>query len=312
MTVGTRALISLLLLVSLVAGCGPADGDADTEVEIAVHRFVEVGDVRWHYVEAGAGETVVLLHGMPETWHAWRGQLVNLAADYRVLAPDLKGMGLSTAPDGDFSFAGVARDVRELLDALGVERFRLAGQGWGALVGARLASDNPDRVAAYAHVAAPIDHYDLTRLPDFLGFHEAPASAARFLSIADVFVPRLMELGWHGGLPAIPVPLLQRRIDDFGRRGVAEAVARYFRDLELGRDWSLGPASVADWSRLLMPVTVVLGARDLQVPSEATLGLDDRVPGSFRLVLIDGAGHYPAEERPEELSEALREVFTRS
>ena len=95
--------------------------------------FAEVGDVRLHYVEAGDGPLVVLLHGFPEFWYGWRRQLAPLAeAGYRVVAPDLRGYNLSSKPDGIAPYGAdeLAADVRGLIQERGA-----SPRSWSATIG---------------------------------------------------------------------------------------------------------------------------------------------------------------------------------
>ena len=106
------------------------DSDGDTE-DIGgltvTHRFVEApGDVetmRWHYVEAGTGDPLVLLHGIPQSWHMWSPILPELAKHFRCIAIDLKGYGQSHTGRGDYRHEGVAQQVIALLDTLEIENF---------------------------------------------------------------------------------------------------------------------------------------------------------------------------------------------
>src|ERR1700704_7193395 len=90
----------------------------------------EVGDAKLHYVEAGEGPLIVLLHGFPEFWYGWRLQIAPLAAaGFRVVAPDLRGYNLSSKPDGvdPYSAANLAEDVRGLIHERGAESALVAG-----------------------------------------------------------------------------------------------------------------------------------------------------------------------------------------
>ncbi len=113
------------------------------------HRWVRAGDVELHVAEAGAGEPVVLLHGWPQHWWMWRHLIAALATDFHVIAPDLRGYGWSEAPRGGYDKEQFAADVLALLDALGLERVRLAGHDWGGVAAFMLCVDHPERVSQY-------------------------------------------------------------------------------------------------------------------------------------------------------------------
>src|SRR3954466_6595562 len=86
--------------------------------------YAEVGDVTLHYVEAGDGPLVLLLHGFPEFWYGWRDQIAPLVkAGFRVVAPDLRGYNLSSKPDGYSAYTAdkLAEDIRALIRELGAE-----------------------------------------------------------------------------------------------------------------------------------------------------------------------------------------------
>src|SRR5271170_2202586 len=101
------------------------------------HHFAFVNGIRIHYVQAGEGPPVVLLHGFPEFWYSWRHQIPALAgAGYRVLAPDLRGYNLSDKPARWRAYGSelLAADIAGLIRSLGVERADVVGHDWGAVV----------------------------------------------------------------------------------------------------------------------------------------------------------------------------------
>ena len=114
--------------------------------EELVHHTVTVNDLKMHYVEAGDGLPVILLHGFPETWYAWRHQLPELAKYYRVIAPDLRGYGATEKAAGGYDKRTMAKDIRELMRHLGIERAHILGHDRGARVATRFAKDYPDAV----------------------------------------------------------------------------------------------------------------------------------------------------------------------
>src|ERR1700748_72904 len=109
---------SLSTFADTFASLGP-----DAQVEMR-EGYAEVGDVKLHYVEAGDGPLVVLLHGFPEFWFGWRLQIAPLVAGgFRVVAPDMRGYNLSSKPEGFEAYAVdlLAADIRGLIGALGAK-----------------------------------------------------------------------------------------------------------------------------------------------------------------------------------------------
>src|SRR3979411_2214670 len=124
----------------------PLVPDGRTEVR---EGYAEVGDARLHYVEAGEGPLIWLLHGFPEFWFGWRLQIAPLAAaGFRVVAPDLRGYNLSSKPDGVPSYAAdqLAGDVRDLIHERGAESALLVGHDWGGTVAWATAMNHPEVV----------------------------------------------------------------------------------------------------------------------------------------------------------------------
>ena len=122
------------------------------------HRWVDVGELRLHCVEAGTGPLVVLLHGFPEFWYAWRHQLPALAdAGYRVVAPDLPGYNTSDKPPRvrDYQPRVLAQNLADLIGALGAGSAAVAGHDWGGGLAWLLAMHHPERVQRLIVLNAP-------------------------------------------------------------------------------------------------------------------------------------------------------------
>jgi pimeloyl-ACP methyl ester carboxylesterase len=121
-----------------------------------IQHTIAVGGADLYVEERGTGEPLVLLHGMSGTSGDWRHvfDLDALARRFRVIAPDARGHGRSTNPSGEFTFAGCARDLLAVLDALGVERTRAVGVSLGAKTLLHLATHAPGRIEAMVLVSA--------------------------------------------------------------------------------------------------------------------------------------------------------------
>ena len=110
--------------------------------------YAEIGDVRLHYVEAGEGPLVVLLHGFPEFWYGWRLQIEPLAAGFRVVAPDMRGYNLSSRPKGvkAYDTDQLTADIRGLIQERGAQSALLVGHDWGGSVAWATAMAYPEAV----------------------------------------------------------------------------------------------------------------------------------------------------------------------
>ena len=121
------------------------------------HHYADLSEVRMHYVTAGEGFPVVLLHGWPQTWYAWRGIIDRLAPHYRVIAPDLRGLGDTSRPASGYDKKTIAADVWELVhDELKLDNFYLVGHDWGGPTAYALAAHHPDAVRKLAVIDVTI------------------------------------------------------------------------------------------------------------------------------------------------------------
>ena len=113
------------------------------------HQLETINGVTWHWVEAGDGDPIVLLHGIPESWQCWIHQIPTLATQFKVYAFDLKGYGQSDKAEGDYTMNNVAAELISCLDHLSINRFRLAGHDWGVAIGDHVVDQIPNRVERY-------------------------------------------------------------------------------------------------------------------------------------------------------------------
>jgi pimeloyl-ACP methyl ester carboxylesterase len=152
------------------------------------HHEATVNGLKWHWVEAGTGPAVVLLHGIPESWRCWEHQIPALAKQFRVIALDLKGYGQSDKSEGNYAGSTVAAEVVELLDHIGVDNFHLAGHDWGVMIGDNVCNLVPDRVERYVRCCLSLHTYDARNSLHHQWNGENPEKATVLMRNADVFV----------------------------------------------------------------------------------------------------------------------------
>jgi pimeloyl-ACP methyl ester carboxylesterase len=118
-------------------------------------RFIDTGDLRLHAVIGGDGPPLLLVHGWPQTWYAWRMVMPALARDFQVVAVDQRGIGLSDKPQDGYDTGTLASDQVALMDALGHQRFAMYGTDTGLPIAYALAADHPDRLDRLVVSEAP-------------------------------------------------------------------------------------------------------------------------------------------------------------
>src|SRR5262249_21943568 len=122
----------------------PLDSPA---VPPVAREVVNVDGLRMHYLRAGDGPALVLLHGWPQTGHCWRHLIEPLAERHTVLVPDVRGYGLTDKPLGGYDKRTMASDVRALVREAGFDEVTLVGHDRGGRVAHRYALDHPEEVA---------------------------------------------------------------------------------------------------------------------------------------------------------------------
>ncbi|MFG1707405.1 alpha/beta fold hydrolase [Nonomuraea sp. M3C6] len=283
------------------------------------YRRVPVADgVSLNVAVGGSGTPIVLLHGFPQTHLMWRHVAADLAADHRVICPDLRGYGASDKPaeTGRATYAKrtMAADVVALAGALGHERFALAGHDRGALVAFRAALDHPDTVTHLAclDVLPTLDMWAALRgTGAAVGFHlylmaQPPGLPEQLIAAgAEVFFGHFLDV-WAGAGPAIPAQV-RRAYLDACRDAVPSIVADY--RASAGIDVEHDQADRDAGRRLRMPVTV------LQQDWGAALGYD--AVALWRAWACDlrhdtvAYGHFMAEQAPAGVAKALRDLLAR-
>ncbi|WP_217197120.1 alpha/beta fold hydrolase [Streptomyces buecherae] len=284
------------------------------------YQRVRVADgVSLNAAVAGSGSPIVLLHGFPQTHLMWRHVAAALAADHTVICPDLRGYGASDKPaeGGDpltYAKRTMAADIVALARALGHERFALVGHDRGALVAFRAGLDHPSAVTHLAclDVLPTLDMWDVMHgTSAAVGYHlylmaQPPGLPERMISAsADAFFGSFLD-AWANDPRAIPADVRAAYLDAC-RAAVPSIVADY--RASAGIDVEHDEADRAAGHQFAMPVTV------LQQDWGAALGFD--AAARWRAWAPDlhhatvSCGHFMAEEDPETITAALRDLLKR-
>jgi pimeloyl-ACP methyl ester carboxylesterase len=124
--------------------------------DLFTSRFVDIGELRLHAVIGGEGPPLLLVHGWPQTWYAWRMVMPALARDFEVIAVDQPGIGLSDKPADGYDTITLADNIVALMEALGHERFAIYGTDTGMPIAYAVAADHHDRVERLVVSEAPL------------------------------------------------------------------------------------------------------------------------------------------------------------
>jgi epoxide hydrolase 4 len=269
--------------------------------------FVEVDrDVRLHYVEAGEGPLVVLLHGFPEFWYSWRLQLTALAAaGFRTVAVDQRGYNLSSKPDGleAYRVRTLARDIERLIIGLGAERASLVGHDWGGGVAWRFAWRYPERLVRLAILNAPHPERFLRGLRTlrqlrkswYMFFFQLPRLPEALLR-ANNFAAIRRELPTSADA--------SRYIEALNQPGALTATLNWYRAM-----FRAGvPSASSVQQPIEAPVLVIWGERDRYLGVDLAQP-DPRLVPYARVERLPDATHWVQVDQPEAVNSLLIEFL---
>ena len=277
------------------------------DVAGVTHRTVQVGDLAVHFAEAGAGEPLVLLHGWPQHWYCWHRVVPLLADRYRLVMPDLRGHGWTSAPDSGYDKEQLATDLLGLLDALDLPQVGLIGHDWGGWTGFLACLRAPERFRAFLAlgIVHPFQRPSLSKaLQGWRMAYQVPLST-----------PLVGQSLMRAGLASRVVSAGSRRdVGDVSTYGEvfreparARATVQLYRTFLLSESLQVGAGRYAD-QRLTVPTRLVNGDGDL-VSSRAMLEGWQRNADDMEVEILPGVGHFVPEEAPEAVAERARLLF---
>jgi pimeloyl-ACP methyl ester carboxylesterase len=282
----------------------------------ASQHMVQANGLRFRTMVDGPpdGEMFILLHGFPEGAESWSRQLDSLAkAGCLAVAPDLRGYGLSDAPEdlASYSIDNLAEDVRFIITAFGRTAAHVAGHDWGAVVAWFFAGRYPEMtktltVLSVPHpealAAASRDDEDQKARSRYVGLFLLPGKAEHVLSDDDY--RRLRQMFAIGPNPdAVPRSVVDHFTRSVSRPGRLTAALNYYRaNLVAGGGAWESPIRVGP---ITMPTVLLWGDEDPALGRRAAEATGQHVQGEYRLEVLQGAGHWLQFERPGEVSLAL-------
>lgn len=270
-------------------------------------REAVVNNVRLHWMEAGPGPPVLLLHGFPEHGWEWRHQLPALAAaGFRAVAPDLRGYNLSEKPSGvkSYRIERLVEDVRGLIRTMGAERAHVVGHDWGGVIAWWMGMLAPEQVDRLVVINAP--HPDALRRE-----MRNPAQVLRLWYAASFQIPLLPEAAFRRNDFALIEQMLRkssirpgafsdedirRYREGAARPGAITAMLNYYR--------AAARHPHPPTRTLTRPTMLVWGERDQALTTNLAERLDGWVPG-IRVERLPQATHWVPEEYPDEVNRLL-------
>jgi pimeloyl-ACP methyl ester carboxylesterase len=260
----------------------------------------EVNGQSIHYLRAGTGPALVLVHGYPESSLTWRKIMPELAKKFTVIAPDTRGTGQSSVADG-FSLEDVADDVFELVKILGFTKVCLVGQDFGVQVVSAYAAKHRDAVSALVVIESPLSGFGLEDLfASFwhFGFMASPFSELLITGKEKEFFSTFAFGDFVFRKEAFPHADIDRYIADQARPGRLRAGFAYYRALLAGKDF-FSKTVLPPWT---FPVFAIDGDHSM---NGLTMKSFERVAPKLRSVIAVDCGHFVQEEQADFLVKTL-------
>jgi len=274
-----------------------------------VTRFVTVHGYRRAYVRAGRGPAILLIHGIGDNGGTWREIIPRLARKHTVVAPDLLGHGKSDKPRGDYSVAGYACGMRDLLTVLGIKRATVVGHSLGGGVAMQFAYQFPERCERLVLVSTGGVGPDLHALLRVVaspgsGFLLTLAGRRPVRSAGWMITRLLRALGTDAGRDGDD---LMRVIESFQVPTARQAFLRTLRSAVDGRGQAI---TMLDRCYLAagMPSLIIWGGHDAVIPVEHARIAHEAMPGS-RLEIFPEAGHFPHHTDPTRFQAVLEDFL---
>ena len=271
-----------------------------------VGTFLSVGNTKTFYRSEGVGGPIILLHGFPSSSYDWRRFLQPLSKYGRVIAPDLYGFGYSDAPrKASYTLDSYESFLRDFLSAMGIDGFSLVGHDWGGVIALGYAIEHPDLISKLVVLDAALD-------PDWVEYQRTSPDYAiiRRMEKNSLFKMMARSLISKGTVKRAIAPRTENVIPDedlehyrfFFKRGL-NAIKLYSKD---HLQWleENAPRLNARLKELRIPTMIIWGREDPYFPANIPERLHSEISGSS-LHVLDSVGHWPSEERPEEIIELI-------
>jgi pimeloyl-ACP methyl ester carboxylesterase len=273
--------------------------------------MASVNGIQMHYVIGGQGDPVVLLHGWPETWYAWRHVMPALAQNYTVIAPDLRGLGDSSKPPTGYDGKTVAEDIHQLVTQLGFNTIFLVGHDIGTQVAYSYAAAHPTEVQKLAVMELTIPGFAPPGRPPIWWaiFHQTP-------DVPEALVQgkEMMYLSWFlRGLAFNPAAITQEDINEYVSHYSAPGGMR--AGFEHYRAFPQDAIQNQNYSQIKLPMPVLaLGGSYLPVLG-GNITMPSIIYGMQQLaenvtgIKVPNSGHFIPEEQPQFVINQLSNFF---
>lgn len=280
-------------------------------------NYIDVNNIKLHYMEEGKGELVILLHGFPDFWYGWRNQIPALSKKYRVVAPDMRGFNLSDKPKHlhEYHVDILASDIAELIRKLGAKKAVVVGHDWGGVVAWMLAAHYPELVRKLVILNMPYPE-ELIRALSAGNLAQWKKSYYIFL----LQVPRLPEWIISRDLSkffkkhfkrlspnspeAVSDASIEKYVEAYSKPHALTSTINYYRKALR----TIGHMRLKTKLPLTLPVLLIWGEKDIALGKELALNTK-KYCSNLETVYDPGSGHFIQLDNPELVNKKLLEFL---
>ncbi len=274
-------------------------------------RYIETNGIKLHTVLIGEGEPIIMLHGFPEFWYSWKNVMLGLKDEFRLIVPDTRGINLSDKPKGveNYKIKLLVDDIKDLAEALNLEKFILVGHDWGALISWYFAGLYPELLKKLVIISVP--HPRLMQKVYAKSKEQRKASSYVF----DLISPKAVEiLRQNNYQMAREMGIFdnknsfdeQKDLEAWSQPGSLEAGCNYYKALVNPKTRGAG---VNEWDgTVAVPTLVIHGMQDFAILPVTLEGLEDYVK-DLKIIRSETSGHWIMDDSPELVISSIQDFI---
>jgi len=283
------------------------------------HEYAHVNNIRMHYVTAGEGPLMIMLHGFPEFWYSWRHQIPVMAERFRVVAPDMRGYNQTEKPLGvaNYSLGALMRDIEGLIGSLGESSAVLVAHDWGGGVAWPFASHYPHMVDRLVILNCPppavlmrhlMKNPAQVRRSYYMFLFQLPWLPEAFMRARDYELIERAFRGWSIDKSAFSDHDIIMFKEAAAKPGALTGGINYYRAAfrqllgSRGRDQGGG-------AKVRCPTLVIWAENDKALGKEMTYDFHTQVEGALEIRYVPECSHWVQQERPDEVNEYMGEFL---
>ncbi len=277
------------------------------------HKYATVNGIKMHYVEAGEGKPVILMHGFPEFWYSWRFQIPVLAKKYRVIAVDMRGYNESEKPEDVSAYQAdeIAKDIVALIKHLGYDKAYIVSHDWGGAIAWHMAQHYPEVMEKLVVMNCPLPNVLLKRLKS--SFTQLKKSWYMFFfqipGLPEWNMGRNLEKtfkaafrGWAYNKEAFPQEVIDKYVEAYSKPRAITGPLNYYR---ASMRAVFGGKKTKSKFPITVPTMVLWGENDKALGKDLTYGMEKYFSNHYEIKYLKDCSHWTQQDKPEEVNKEL-------